>query len=87
MPRISEFFGIVIYMYYEDAVRHHAPHVHAIYAENEASFSIEDGRLLAGFMTRKQARRVRRWITLRREELQANWQRALSKEELLWIEP
>jgi len=30
MPRISEFFGIYIYMYYRD---HMPPHLHAIYAE------------------------------------------------------
>ena len=28
MPRISEFYGIAIYMYYQD---HGPPHVHAIY--------------------------------------------------------
>ena len=33
MPRVSEFFGIVIYMYYND---HMPPHFHAEYAEHEA---------------------------------------------------
>ena len=36
MPRICEFFGIVIYMYYND---HRPPHFHAEYAEREALFS------------------------------------------------
>ncbi len=38
MPRISEFFGIVIYMYWRD---HGPPHFHAIYAEEEALISID----------------------------------------------
>jgi hypothetical protein len=38
MPRISEFFGIVIAMYYND---HAPPHFHAKYAEHEATFSID----------------------------------------------
>lgn len=30
MPKISEFFGIYIYMYFED---HAPPHFHALYGE------------------------------------------------------
>lgn len=30
MPRIAEFFGIFIYMYFED---HSPPHFHAIYGD------------------------------------------------------
>jgi len=38
MPRVSAFFGIVIYMYYND---HMPPHFHAEYAEHEAIYEIE----------------------------------------------
>jgi hypothetical protein len=47
MPRISEFFGIVIAMYFDD---HAPPHFHAINAEHEATFGLDTlrpGRLLA----------------------------------------
>ncbi len=37
MPTISEFFGIVIRMYWDD---HPPPHFHAIYAEHEAQYNI-----------------------------------------------
>ena len=37
MPRISEFYGIVIYMYYSD---HAPPHFHAIYGQFEAEILI-----------------------------------------------
>ncbi len=87
MPRISEFFGIVIYIYFDDAGQHHAPHIHARYGEYVAVFAIEDGRILAGHMKGKQTRRVRRWINKSRAELETNWQRALNGEQLQWIEP
>jgi hypothetical protein len=32
MPRVSEFFGIVIYMHYDD---HPEPHFHATYGDRE----------------------------------------------------
>ena len=87
MPRISAFFGIIIYIYFDDVGRHHTPHIHARYGEYSAVFSIEDARILAGHMKGKQIRRVRRWIEKRRSELQANWQRALNGERLQWIDP
>ncbi len=37
MPRISQFFGVVIYMYYND---HPPPHFHAEYGEFEAVYTI-----------------------------------------------
>ncbi|HMB90497.1 MAG TPA: DUF4160 domain-containing protein [Rhodothermales bacterium] len=87
MPRISEFFGIAIYIYYHDAQRHHGPHIHARYSEHKASFSIATGEPLGGQLPPRQERLVRRWIEKRRAELEANWQRALRDEELNWIEP
>ena len=45
MPRISEFYGIVIYMYFQD---HNPPHFHAIYAEHEALIRIDTGEVIGG---------------------------------------
>lgn len=39
MPRICQFYGIAIYLYYRD---HAPPHFHAIYGEYEA---VVEGRL------------------------------------------
>lgn len=45
MPTISEFFGIVIRMYYQD----HAPaHFHAYYGEHNAVVEIETLRVREG---------------------------------------
>jgi hypothetical protein len=45
MPKISEFFGIAIYMYFDD---HAPPHFHAQYAEFEAVIQIDDFSVLRG---------------------------------------
>ena len=45
MPRISQFFGIMIYMYYND---HLPPHFHAKHAEYEALIRIDTLAILKG---------------------------------------
>jgi hypothetical protein len=73
MPIISMFYGIIIRMYALDLQHHNTPHIHARYAEDEASISIVDGDVLAGSLPRKQLRLVQAWIELRRDELMADW--------------
>jgi hypothetical protein len=73
MPRICEFFGVVIYMYYND---HRPPHFHAMYAEHEALFAIDTLEILDGELPRRPRAFVVEWASLHREELRANWERA-----------
>lgn len=40
MPRLSAFYGIVIYIYLDD---HSPPHYHAVYGEHEAWIVIASG--------------------------------------------
>lgn len=87
MPRISEFFGIVIAIYYDDAGQHSKPHFHAQYAEHRAVFSIPEGELLAGYLPRRQRRLVQAWAALRESELEQAWARALNMEPPGTIEP
>jgi len=70
VPRISEFFGIVIYMYFGD---HDPPHFHALYGEHEAIISILDGEVLQGSLPRKQLAIVLDWNSRNWLELMANW--------------
>jgi len=56
MPRISEFYGIVIAMYYAE---HGVPHFHARYAGQEASVAIETLEVLAGSLPERALRLVR----------------------------
>lgn len=84
VPRICEFYGIVIEMYYKD---HAVPHFHARYAEHKAKVSIATGDVIAGKLPVRVARLVREWAHLRRRELVAVWELARSHRPLTRIEP
>ncbi len=70
MPRITEFYGIAIYMYYRD---HAPPHFHAIYGEFEAEIEIATAEILVGDLPRRATSLVTDWAELHRDELQENW--------------
>lgn len=72
MPRICEFYGIVIEMYFAD---HPPPHFHARYAGDEATIVIATGDVL-GALPGRALRLVREWLAEHRAELHANWVRA-----------
>ncbi|MCK7544830.1 DUF4160 domain-containing protein [Marinobacter bryozoorum] len=80
MPVISMFYGILIRMYLLDNQHHNLPHIHARYAEHEASISLVDGEVLAGTLPRKQLRLVQAWIELHQEELLVDWNLAAEGE-------
>ncbi|HVR99930.1 MAG TPA: DUF4160 domain-containing protein [Thermoanaerobaculia bacterium] len=73
MPCVSQFFGIAIYMYYND---HLPPHFHAEYAEHEALFSIASLEVLEGGLPHRAQALVLEWAALHRDELTSNWARA-----------
>ncbi len=59
MPIISMVYGIIIRLYLMmDNKQHNQSHVHAKYAEFEASIDIADGEILSGELPRKQLRLV-----------------------------
>lgn len=66
MPRISEFYGITIYMYWRD---HNPPHFHAMYGSDEALVSIADGSLIAGSLPPRALRLVEEWRALHQSQL------------------
>jgi hypothetical protein len=87
MPVISMFYGVIIRMYLLDTQNHNLPHLHARYAEYEASIGLDDGEVPAGQLPRKQLRLVQAWIELHRDELLADWALANSGELSYKIEP
>jgi hypothetical protein len=87
MPVISMFYGIIIRMYFLNNQHHGVPHIHARYAEAEASMCIDDGEILAGELPRKQLRLVQAWIELHRDELMADWELAMAGENPYKIDP
>jgi hypothetical protein len=84
MPRLSAFYGIVVYMYIRD---HGPPHIHAWAAEQRAVFDIATGTLSAGEFKARQAAMVRDWINLHRAELSEAWMRASRGDSPGTIEP
>jgi hypothetical protein len=84
VPRLSEFYGIAIYMYFAD---HNPPHFHAIYAEHEALVRIDDGSMIRGSLPRTAARLVEQWRTLHLGEPTANWTLAQEPAALSGIDP
>ena len=87
MPIISMFYGIIIRMYLLDNKHHNLPHIHAKYADFEASVGIDEGEILAGNLPRKQLRLVQAWIELHRDELLANWEIATGGDHPYKIKP
>lgn len=72
MPVISQFYGILIYLYRELTGQHNTPHIHAQYGEYELSISF-DGNILAGNFPNKQRKLVEAWVALHEDELKAAW--------------
>jgi hypothetical protein len=84
MPRISQFFGVVIYMYFND---HLPPHFHAEYVEFEAVYAIDTLDGLRGELPRRAHITVIEWTLIRRTKLRANWQRARQQLPFEQIDP
>lgn len=84
MPRISEFYGIIVEMYWSD---HNPPHFHAKYGEYRTEIEIRTLGILRGRLPAKAMGLVIEWATLHQDELLAQWERARSHEPLERIEP
>ncbi len=72
MPIISQFYGIIIYLYRELNGQHHMPHVHAKYGEFDLSVSFE-GEIIAGEFPNKQRKLVEAWVALHENDLRTAW--------------
>jgi hypothetical protein len=84
VPRLSAFYGIVIYMYWSD---HPPPHFHAEYGEYQALIEIETGAVFAGSLPRRALRLVEEWRQIHHVDLRAAWERASLREDPGTIEP
>lgn len=84
MPTISEFFGILILMYYND---HAPPHFHARYAEHEALIRIDPLGILQGSLPPKALSLVMEWAALHQRELMKDWILAENLQKLEKIAP
>jgi hypothetical protein len=87
MAVIAMFYGIIISMYYLDNRRHHLPHIHVKYQEQEAVISIPDGKLLEGNLKSNKLKLVQAWIEIHNDELMADWELASQGETIFKIDP
>lgn len=84
MPTISEFFGILILMYYSD---HAPPHFHARYGDDEALIRIFPIGLLKGKLPPRALSLVIEWAQIHQEELMEEWNHASNNKKLQKIPP
>jgi Domain of unknown function (DUF4160) len=87
VPVISMFYGIIVLMYYFDNRKHHRPHVHVQYSDEEAVISIPDGLLMEGDLRTAKLKLVQAWIEIHRDELMADWNLAVNGQQVFKIEP
>lgn len=87
MPVISMFYGVIVMMYYLDNRRHHEPHIHVQYAEEEAVVSISDGNVIEGSIRANKLKLVQAWIEIHQEDLMADWHLAANGQPIFKIEP
>jgi hypothetical protein len=83
MPEICRFYGIVIFMNYND---HEPPHFHARYQGQEVIIEIQTG-FVQGEMSRRALRMLFEWSEKYQGELEKNWQRAKERKPLERIPP
>ncbi|MEI7481024.1 MAG: DUF4160 domain-containing protein [Elusimicrobiota bacterium] len=84
MPKISEFFGISIYVYYRE---HQPPHFHALYAGEEILVSVKELSVMGGAIHPRAIGMVIEWAALHQKELLRVWEQAVKQEPLSAIEP
>ncbi len=84
MPTISEFYGLVIRMYWND---HPPPHFHAVYAGFEAHVRIDTLETLRGELPRRAQALVLEWAALHRRELMEDWELCRTRQMPKRIEP
>jgi hypothetical protein len=87
MPVISMFYGIIISMYYFDSSKHHRPHIHVRYQDQEGVVSIPEGELLEGELKPNKMKLVQAWIEIHQEDLMADWSLAVTGQQVFKIEP
>ncbi len=82
MPKISEFLGIAIMMFFDE---HNPPHYHAKYQGYNVVIEIKTG-IIKGKFPPRATKHLLEWHELHKDELMENWNRARSGKDLLFIE-
>ena len=70
MPEISRFYGIIVYMFFND---HNPPHFKVKFGEFEANILIENGTVLNGDFPISKLKLVVAWAEIHKVELLEMW--------------
>lgn len=81
------FYGIIIYMYFNDSKQHKLPHIHVRYQDDEVIVVIPEGDVLDGSIPKAKMKLLLAWMEIHRDELMADWQLAVAGEHPYKIEP
>ena len=84
MPTISQFYGILIRMFFDD---HNPPHFHAEYQGFKAKFSIQESSLTEGELPPRAKNLVIEWAKAHKKELLEDWELAGKHAQLNQIAP
>jgi len=87
MPIVSQFYGIIIRIYFNDTEQHYLEHIHVQYNEYDAVYSIKDIKLLEGKIPQKQHKLVVAWMEIHKDELIALWNISQNDGEIFKIDP
>lgn len=77
MPTISQFFGIMIQMFWRE---HAPPHFHALYGEYEALISIQTLEVIGGYLPKRALNLTIEWAIEHRIELMEDWDLCQAKQ-------
>jgi len=81
------FYGIIVSMYFLDTRKHHLPHIHVKYQDQEVVIAIPNGEVLEGELKANRLKLVLAWIEIHQEELMADWELASHAQDVFKIEP
>ena len=84
MPKVAEFFGIAIYLYYDD---HPPAHFHARYQGDWARIAIDDLAVINADVSARALGLVLEWARMHQDELRHAWEQAMASQPVLPIEP
>lgn len=72
MPTLSNFYGIIIKMYFQQS-EHNPPHIHAVYGEYIGTINVLTNELIEGDLPTRALNLVQEWVKLHQKELIDIW--------------
>ncbi len=86
MPIISQFYGIIVSIYFKDNDKHNLPHIHVRYNEYKVAYDFE-ANIINGFLPTKQTKLIEAWIIIHKEELETLWKLMEEEGRIFKIKP